>query len=156
MTTVQDRALADLLPEANVSNGATFWRPMFTGELRKGSPGYLLKTEIVTYVGGAIAVVNKALHRDSLGRLDGVLFLYPGGLRDRGAVIKSPGEYSIAVLPQARHKGVGRTLLTLADRKWGIDFLCQHYTPEGRALAASYLSLIDHAESAAVLEGTMA
>ncbi|HZM57184.1 MAG TPA: hypothetical protein VFC03_19390 [Acidimicrobiales bacterium] len=43
------------------------------------------------------------------------------------------------VAPRRRRRGIGQALIADADRRWGLDFERQRYTPEGRLLASAYL-----------------
>jgi GNAT superfamily N-acetyltransferase len=76
------------------------------------------------------------LFRGAKGELIGFLRHHPNG--DQPGC-KIPGEHTFHVQVAHRGRGIGRSLLAEADRRWNLDFSIQSYTMAGRALAVSYL-----------------
>ena len=91
--------------------------------------------------------------RGDTGTLLGNITLYPDGLP---GYFKA-GEYIIQVHPEHRRRGYGMVLLRIMDSYFPINFMTQHYTAAGRALAAKHLSGKDNrnrqAESQSGLNG---
>ena len=86
-------------------------------------------------------ILNEAFFGNDEGRLVGVLRQYPiGACADSPLYEKVIGEYSVAVKPRYQRQGIGLALLAAADQKWGLDFWCQKFTPQGRQLAIAYLN----------------
>jgi GNAT superfamily N-acetyltransferase len=131
------------LPPARVIR-TDFTEAIFSGHPEVGQPGIAVSTKLepMRHPDSAAAAFvwrNDVLYRGEDGRLIGVLRHYPMGVRIARDLLKAPGEYSVAVLANYRRRGIGFALLEEADAKWGLDFRCQEFSPEGRALAVTYL-----------------
>jgi len=138
---VERKSIDSDLPPAQVIR-TDFTEATFSGYPEVGQPGIAVATKLepMSHAGSAAFVWrNEVLYRAENGRLIGVLRHYPVGVRIARNLLSAPGGCSVAVLANYRRRGIGFALLEAADAKWGLDFRCQEFSPEGRALAVRYL-----------------
>jgi hypothetical protein len=125
------------LPLPSIRNDKT-WGQNLRIHPPRGKPGLIHSNCLVPMEhngpGKYVFVQISLLYSDN-GALVGCLRHYPGGFESM-----SSGEYSIVIDESQRRRGYGLLLLKAADEKWSLNFWCQEYTPEGRALAIKYLN----------------
>lgn len=125
------------LPLPSLSSDKAWGQNLRAHPLR-GRPGFLHSTCLVPMehngYGKYVLMQVSLLYADN-GVLVGCLRHYPAGFQSM-----SPGEYSIVINESHRNRGYGLRLLKAADEKWSLNFWCQEYTSEGRALVIKYLN----------------
>lgn len=115
----------------NDAEVARWWPQQVRCYPQFGSPG-------ITYFAGVRhdGVVDCLLWRDEDGRVGGILNHYPTDFPP----FERAGNLCLWVAPGWQRRGIGRALLTEANRRWTIDFDQQLYTRGGLALASAYLA----------------
>ena len=137
------------LPPASIPSDLP-WNDNLRAFPQHGEPGVIHQTALgpITMKGGGLVLaLHVSLLFDQDGRLIGCLNHYPlGELIPAGARLAGnsvgmhAGEYSIVIRKSERNHGYGLALLAAADSQWSLDFWCQRYTIEGRALVVKYLN----------------
>lgn len=134
--------------EVNVIDGAFSWESQARQYAEFGPPGISLESHYLdmasdreVYPLGAdltdpnVTCINCLLHRDSDGRLDGILNHYDG---------KNPLERKDAinlwVRPDSQRRGIGTALVREAVGRWpGIDYRELRYTQDGLGLLKRFI-----------------
>lgn len=87
---------------------------------------------------GDLPPVDCLLWRDDDGTLIGVLTYYSVDYYESdGTLLDAAGNFTVLVHPDKRRQGIGRKLLSEAERRWKLNFDQQIYTPSGLALVRS-------------------
>jgi hypothetical protein len=125
------------LPLPSLSSDKAWGQNLRAHPLR-GTPGLLHSNCLVPMGHNGyeqyVFVQVSLLYADD-GALVGCLRHYPAGFQSM-----SSGECSIVIDARQRNRGYALRLLKAADEKWSLNFWCQQYTAEGRALVIKYLN----------------
>lgn len=81
-------------------------------------------------------MIDCVLFYDTSGHLVGILNHYPADVDPW----EKKGNVNLWVHPQFTHRGIGTRLVEFADKKWGINWQQQRFSPSGAGLARNYLA----------------